>query len=64
MFAWSPYEAHEVDPNFICHWLNVDPWCPSKKQRPRRTSDVHTKVVKKEVDRLKEARAIKEVFLS
>ena len=31
MFAWSPYEALGVDPNFICHRLNIDPRCPLKK---------------------------------
>ncbi|XP_065620417.1 uncharacterized protein LOC136063658 [Quercus suber] len=36
--------------------------CPLKKQKPRRSSDVHTGVVKEEVDRLKEAGVIKEFF--
>ena len=62
VFAWSPYEAPRVDPNFIFHRLNVDPRCLSKKLRPRRSLDVHTGVVKEEVDRLKEAGVIKEVF--
>ena len=25
VFAWSAYEALGVDPNFICHHLNVNP---------------------------------------
>ena len=25
VFAWSAYEAPGVDPNFICHRLNVNP---------------------------------------
>ena len=25
VFAWSAYEAHRVDPNLICHHLNVNP---------------------------------------
>ena len=25
VFAWSPYEAPGVDPNFICHRLKVNP---------------------------------------
>ena len=25
VFAWDPYEAPGVDPNFICHRLNVNP---------------------------------------
>ena len=26
MFAWSAYKASGVDPNFICHNLNVNPF--------------------------------------
>ena len=25
VFAWSPYNVPGVDPEFICHQLNVDP---------------------------------------
>ena len=25
VFAWSPYEAPGIDPNFICYRLNVNP---------------------------------------
>ena len=64
VFAQSPYEAPWVDPNFICHRLNADPRCPLKKQKPHKSLDVHIGAVKEEVDRLKEARVIKEVFCS
>ena len=63
VFAWNPYETLRVDPNSICHRLNVNLRCPLKKQRPRRSSDVHTAAVKEEVDKLKEAKAIKEIFI-
>ena len=62
MFAWSPYEAPGVDPDFICHRLNVDPHCPPKKQKHRRSSNIHVKAVREEVEKLKEARVIKEVY--
>ena len=62
VFSWSPYEALGVDLEFICHRLNVDPRWPPKKKRPRRSSDVHDRAVKEEVDRLKEAGAIKKVY--
>ena len=26
VFVWSAYEAPRVDPNFICHHLNVNPF--------------------------------------
>ena len=25
VFAWSTYDVPEIDPEFICHWLNVNP---------------------------------------
>ena len=35
VFAWDAYEAPGVDPNFICHHLNVNPAVTPKKQPPR-----------------------------
>lgn len=32
IFAWSVYEAQGVDPEFICHHLNVNPKATPKKQ--------------------------------
>ena len=62
VFAWSPYEVPGVDPEFIVHQLKVDPSFPPKKQRPRRSAKEHAEAVKAEVQRLKDAEAIKEVF--
>ena len=62
MFVWSAYKAPEVDPNFICHHLNVNPSITSKKQPPWRSSKKHYDVVKEKVIKLKRAGAIKEVF--
>ena len=31
VFAWSAYETPRVDPNFICHHLNVNPSVIFKK---------------------------------
>ena len=62
MFAWSTYEALGVDPNFICHCLNVNPSAITKKQPPRCSSREHSDTVKGEVLKLKQAGAIKEVF--
>ena len=31
VFAWSAYEAPRLDPNFICHHLNVNPFVIPKK---------------------------------
>ena len=64
VFAWNAYEAPGVDPEFICHHLKVNPLNPPRKQPPRRPSKEHTEAVREEVSKLKQAGAIKEVFLS
>ena len=50
---WSAYEAPEVDPNFICHHLNVNPVVMPKRQPPWRSSKKHAEAVKEEVKKLK-----------
>ena len=35
VFVWNAYEAPRVDPEFICHHLNVNPLIISKKQPPQ-----------------------------
>ena len=62
VFAWDAYDALGVDPNLICHYLNVNPSSIPKKQPPRRPSKGHADAVRDEVMRLKKAGAIKEVF--
>ena len=62
MFAWNVYETPGVDPGFICHHLNVNPTVLPTKQPPRRLSKEHSDAIKEEVNKLKQAGAIKEVF--
>ena len=62
VFSWSLYKVPGVDPKFIVHRLNVDPSFPSKKQKRRRSAKEHVKAVKLEVNRLREAGAIREIF--
>ena len=62
VFAWNAYETPGVDPSFICHHLNVNPFVTPKKQPSRRSSREHFDAVKDEVMKLKQAAAIKEVF--
>ena len=62
VFAWNAYEALEVDPEFICHHLKVNPLITPRKQPPWHPSKEHAKAVQEEVTRLKKAGAIKEVF--
>ena len=62
IFAWDAYKAPGVDPNFICHHLNVNPSITLKRQPPRRSFKEHAEAVRNEVTKLKQAGAIKEVF--
>ena len=64
MFAWDAYEAPRVNPNFICHHLNVNSSIALKRQPPRRPSKEHVETIRNEVTKLKQAGAIKEVFYS
>ena len=62
VFAWNAYEAPGVDPEFICHHLKVNLLITPRKQPLRRLSKEHAEAVRKEVTKLKQAVAIKEVF--
>ena len=53
VFAWNTYEAPGVNPEFICHHLNVNPLVALKRQPPRRPSKEHAEAVREEVVRLK-----------
>ena len=46
VFAWNTYEAPGVDPDFICHHLNVNPLTTPKKQLPCRPSKEHAEAVR------------------
>ena len=62
VFAWDAYEAPGVDPNFICHHLNVNPSINSRRQPLQRPSKEHAEAIRNEVIKLKRAGAIKKVF--
>jgi len=62
VFAWDAYDALGIDPNFICHHLNINPLATPKKQPHQRPSKEHANAVRDEVRKLKQAGAIKEVF--
>ena len=64
VFAWSSYEVPGVDPKFIVHKLNVDPSFPPKKQKLRRSAKEQVEAVRLEVQRLKEAGVIREIFFT
>ena len=53
VFAWSAYETPRVNPNLICHHLNVNLFVIPKKQPYRRSFKDHSDVVKGKVIKLK-----------
>ena len=61
LFAWDPYEVLGVDPDYIQHWLNVDPHSKLVRQKSRRSAPVHAEAIQKEVERLLQAGAIREL---
>ena len=62
MFAWSTYDAPRIDPEFICHQLNVNYDAVPRRQPPKRSSKERAKVVKDKVNKLKKANVTKEIF--
>ena len=53
VFAWDAYETPGVNPNFICHHLNVNSSITPKKQSPRHQSKEHANAVRDEMTKLK-----------
>ena len=51
-----------MDLDFICYHLNVNPAVLPRKQPPRHSSKEHYDAAKEEVNKLKQAGAIKKVF--
>ncbi|XP_075667260.1 uncharacterized protein LOC142636852 [Castanea sativa] len=62
VFAWTTYDVPGINPEVICHHLNVNPHATPRQQPPRRASQEHAEAVKEEVGKLKQAGAIKEIF--
>ena len=62
VFAWSTYDILGIDPGFICHQLNVNPEATPRRQPPWRSSNDHVEAIRMEVNKLKQVRAIKEIF--
>ena len=51
-----------VNPNFIFYKLNMDPLLQPKKQKSRRYEKQHMGAMKEEVEKPKQAGAIRELF--
>ena len=64
VFAWDLYEVPGVDPDYIQHWLNVDPQSKPMQQKARRSTLIHAEAVQKEAKKLLHAGAIRELHYS
>ena len=61
VFAWDLYKVPRVDLDYIQHWLNIDSHSKLVQQKARRAASIHAEAVLKEVERLLQAGAIKEL---
>ena len=50
-----------VDPDYIQHRLNVDPHSKPVQQKVKRAAPIHAEAIQKEVQRLLQARTIREL---
>ena len=53
VFSWSTYDVPEIDPEFVCHQLNVNPETKPCKQPLWHSSKEHVEAIKVEVNKLK-----------
>jgi hypothetical protein len=61
VFAWSAKDLQDVDRDIIEHALETDERIPPKKQKLRKMSEEKVKAVEAEVQRLQDAKVIREV---
>ena len=52
VFAWSHNDMKSIDPDLICHRLNVDPRVPTRRQKKRPLDPERSQALKDEVDKL------------
>ncbi|XP_074374821.1 uncharacterized protein LOC141715244 [Apium graveolens] len=62
VFAWSHADMVGIDPNVMCHRLNIDPDKKGVRQKRRPISGERAEALKEEVDRLLQAGLVRESF--
>ncbi|XP_074363199.1 uncharacterized protein LOC141703637 [Apium graveolens] len=62
VFAWSHSDMIGIDPNVMCHRLNLDPKKKGVRQKKRPISGERAEALREEVDRLMEAGLVREAF--
>lgn len=61
MFAWKPSNIPGIDPNVVCHHLELDPIVKTITQRKRKEGEEKRRVVEDEVRKLTKFGFIKEI---
>jgi hypothetical protein len=61
VFAWTHQDMLSIDPAVVTHKLNVDPTAKLVKQKPRFISAERSKAIATEVEKLKQAKFIRDV---
>ncbi|XP_017217112.1 uncharacterized protein LOC108194669 [Daucus carota subsp. sativus] len=62
VFAWSHADMTGIDPNVMCHRLNIDPKKKGISQKRRPISGERAEALKAEVDRLQKVGLVKEAY--
>ncbi|KAA8519121.1 hypothetical protein F0562_013405 [Nyssa sinensis] len=62
IFAWETRDMEGIDPSLITHKLMIDPDHPPVRQKRRPIAPERHRIINEEVQRLLEARMIREVF--
>jgi len=60
-FAWSASDMPDIDPDFLCHRLTMDPQVQPVLQRRRKFNKERRQVIKEEMRKLLSANHIKEI---
>jgi len=60
-FAWSASYMPDIDPDFLCHRLTMDPQVRPVRQRKRKFNDKRRQVVREETQKLFNAGHIREI---
>jgi len=60
-FAWSASDMPDIDPDFLCHDLTMDPKVRPVRQRRRKFNDERRLIVREEMQKLLSAGHIREI---
>ena len=62
VFAWNPSDIIGISPDLICHRLNIDPYVTSIIQKKHSYAFDKQAIISAEIEKLKNAGFIREIF--